>query len=62
MIIKEPFLERDDFRIVYGYAFETSYYYGESDVPGGPVTGMVSPVKKDSHIWRILEKAIENKD
>ena len=54
ILIHDNFLNQEEFYIVDKYATYAPYYYGETDFPGGPVTGLVNIIDKNHQIFNIF--------
>ena len=52
--IYDNFLSQAQNQCVIQYALSAPYYYGETDTPGGPVTGLVNVIDKKHDIYRLF--------
>lgn len=56
--ILDDFLTREELDFVVDYSFGAPYYYGETDTPVSPVTGMVHEVSENSRFYNIFADRI----
>ena len=57
----DNFLPYKEYEYVINYCLSSPYYYGETDNPGNRPTGMTSNISNDSFIFKIFDKAIQEK-
>lgn len=58
IVISDNFFDVDSHKSIFEFCQNTKYEVGETDMPGGPVTGMISNISPDSSYYSSFDLAI----